>query len=348
MKAPAVGVLAVFALLTGGIVTWRVLDREKANEEGRHTGPVLEWTEVDPGFASEYVGFLESLGDGRVIVTTTDYDDSGWIVTRRRVLVTVNGIDWAEVPMPADISPTTYDLSGDRWIVAGYGASDRTSRFVNAPWAADGELEVTDPWGPPRQQVFFSDDQGANWVELQINYSSGQQDAPADDDNTPFITVALALGDHMVVVVQSENTESVPVVSTPGDSGGWEVTNDENPLAQVFASDGGMFEEVAAYEGWISGFPFAASLSTPDGFTLGLLREVNGRHQSVELTSPDGRNWSEVTLARTLALADRKPLARMDRSGARPGTATRYASDEPTTRESSRLPRCPAISWCSP
>ena len=292
VRRPAVVAIAAFVLIAGGIIAWRVIDRET----GPSTTPVLEWTEFDPGFDSDHVGFLESPGDGRVMVTITDYDDTGWIVAKTRLLVTANGVDWTEIPVPDGIALYARDLSGDRWLVAGYDFAFERPPPANVPGMdddGDEEAEVEN-WALPKQRIFFSDDRGASWTELEINPSSDQVDAPSDPDRLPIISAALVSGDHMVIVLQSENPETVVVSEPSEETGGWEAITEENPLARIFVSDGGAFEQVAAYEGWILGYPFTGSFSTPNGFTLSLQRMVDGRHQLSDLTSPDGRNWSEV------------------------------------------------------
>lgn len=293
VRPPAIIAIAAFVLIAGGIIAWQVLDRET----GPSTGPVLEWAEFDPGLDSDHVERLESLGDGRVVVTTTDYDYIGWPFTPTRLLVTVNGIDWAELPMPDGILPYTHDLSGDRWLAAGHDFDFEPPPPANGPWMEhDGEEqeEAEISWTLPKQRVFFSDDQGATWAELEINPSLDQVDAPSGPDSLSIISAALVSGDHMVIVLQSANPATVVVSEPSEEPGEWEAITDENPLAWIFASDGGAFEQVAAYGGWIFGFPQVGSVSTPNGFTLSLQRMVDGRHQLSDLTSPDGRNWSEI------------------------------------------------------
>ena len=302
------------------------------------TGPVLEWTEIDPGL--DDAGNLMPLGDGRVLVRSTDYGD--WTGAGTRLLATVNGVDWKEVPMPPGVAPLHYDLSGARWLVVGYEFPGEPGTIANAPWmASDEEGKEEEPedegdWAFPRPRVFFSDDRGAGWTELEINDSSDRLEA-----STPFelIGAALTSGDHMVIVLQSENPVPVSDDDAPGADGEWQGALDQNPLSRLFASDGGAFEQVAAYDGWVMGFPFAGTFSTPDGFSLGLVRDGYGRPQPSQLTSPDGRVWSENTSADfllwyanavgpdgslwTAAWAENAlNIQRVDRDGTRTTTAT--------------------------
>ena len=242
------------------------------------------------------MGILMPLGDGRVLVQFTGYFSEN----RTRLLVTVNGVDWAEVPMPARISPFAYDLSGDRWLVVGAELPGEPETFTDAPsMAPEGEEEQEEQqdeggWAFPRQRVFFSDDRGTSWTELKINDSSDRQETSTA---TEFISAALTSGDHMVIVLQSENPMPVLDDDTSGTNGEWEGVLDQNPLSRIFASEGGAFEQVAAYNGWITGLPSSGNFTTPNGFSLGLLREESGRLQPWRLTSPDGRIWSEDTSA---------------------------------------------------
>ena len=110
------------------------------------TGPVLEWTEIDPGFDDLFE--LQPVGDGRVIARVWSDGDGGFF--GQRIVVSANGTDWAEVPMPADLFPEQVDVSAGRWAVTG-----------RIP-----DVDRSDV-GPDR--VFFSDDQGATWTEVAVD-----------------------------------------------------------------------------------------------------------------------------------------------------------------------------------
>ncbi len=109
------------------------------------TGPVLEWTEIDPGFDDLFE--LRSVGDGRVMARVWNEGDRGFF--GQRIVVSANGRDWTEVPMPADLFPEQVNVSADRWVVTG-----------RIP-----DIDRSDV-GPDR--VFFSDDQGATWTGVAI------------------------------------------------------------------------------------------------------------------------------------------------------------------------------------
>lgn len=155
--------------------------------EGLSTGPVLQWTEIDPGFVDLYR--LEPVGDGRVLAR--GWRDAGPIenpAAVEQVVVTANGIDWTDVPMPAGIMPRLVDISGDRWVVTGEGG----------PSDAPGEARSV-PAGPGR--AFFSDDEGATWTELALNLPPGPAWAsPYVIENSQVVGV-LVSGKNIVLVV---------------------------------------------------------------------------------------------------------------------------------------------------
>lgn len=111
------------------------------------TGPVLEWTEIDPGFDDLFE--LKSVGDGRVVARAWT-DDEGEGTFGQRIVVSADGTDWAEVPMPDGLFPEQVNISADRWVVTG--------QFLDS--------------GRPEEavdRVFFSDDQGSTWTEMVLD-----------------------------------------------------------------------------------------------------------------------------------------------------------------------------------
>ncbi len=70
------------------------------NPEGLSTGPVLEWTEIDPGFADLYA--FESLDSGRVLARAWYVGDE-LSLGGERAVYTDNGADWTELPLPEGI-----------------------------------------------------------------------------------------------------------------------------------------------------------------------------------------------------------------------------------------------------
>lgn len=328
--------IAALALLAAGFGTWQLLDRDGSDNDvhvtgpgSASTGPVLEWTEFDPGFDEDaLLGILEPLGDGRILVKAfgEDYDgtEPGY-----RFLITENGIDWSEVPMPEGASPLSHDLSGDRWLVAGYD-------FGAEPHPATGEPDDNGSEVLSRYQAFFSDDQGANWTEVELDFSSSSVEVPSPYEYLPlFVTAALTSEEHMVIVLQGEEagTNAGPDSSTEMSSESEEDTQ-ANLKSWIFASDGGVFEQVAEYHGQIARGGIGMSFSTPAGFSLQLYVEGETDQEPARLstlTSPDGRIWSESksasvtftsaalgpdgSLWRTVWLGTRYGLHRFDREG---------------------------------
>ncbi len=131
------------------------------------TGPVLEWTEIDPGFDNLFK--LESVGDGRVIARAWNDGDGGFF--GQRVVVSANGTDWTEVPMPENLFPEQVNVSADRWVVTG-----------RLPDVDRADI------GPDR--VFFSDDRGATWTEVAI-------DIPAEA-SSPYAGLSLRASSVLV------------------------------------------------------------------------------------------------------------------------------------------------------
>ena len=114
------------------------------------TGPMLEWAEIDPGFDDLFE--LKSVGDGRVVARAwTDGEGPG--LFGQRIVVSANGTDWAEVPMPEGLFPAQVNISSDRWVVTG--------QPLDSGWLEDAV-----------DRVFFSDDQGSTWTEMVIELPS--------------------------------------------------------------------------------------------------------------------------------------------------------------------------------
>ena len=149
--------------------------------EEMSTGPVLQWTEIEPEFIDLFG--LESVGDGRVVARAYRNDgEPGSVVAEELVVVTADGTNWVEVPMPEGVSPDQLDISGDRWVVAGRGTGS-------------GSI------GSTASRVFYSDDQATTWTELDI--SLPPDPAPASPwlvDET-WVTSVLVSGQTIVLVV---------------------------------------------------------------------------------------------------------------------------------------------------
>ena len=291
------------------------------------TGPVLEWTEIEPGIES--LSILQSVGDGRVLARTWPFAGAqdyggGQVYQTAQVLVTSNGTDWSEVPVPDGVSPDQVDISGDRWLVAGPDTSSEPLSYAR--------------FGPSSSLVFFSDDEGTTWTELDI-------DLPADPEvSSPWlversaVTSALVSGERIVLVVQGYTTldarglledrgllpegkdvgwattvgdgavftlfdvpgpDDLWAGDSPGDEETLEVSIEELGLTaeeqaalggpdssrvSVLSSDGSTVELTARYEGF-----GATGVATGRGFELTIFAD----RDPLVLTSPDGIVWSE-------------------------------------------------------
>ena len=119
--------------------------------------PVMRWTQVDvPGRDIEFHELSSGLVAARV-------DDEG----HKRVLYTSNGIDWEELPTPADIAPRLVQHAGNRWVIAG--------REIRAPTPATEREEagierlLDDEGRFPLGRVATSTDDGETWKEVPID-----------------------------------------------------------------------------------------------------------------------------------------------------------------------------------
>ena len=282
--------------------------------EDLSTGPVLQWTEIDPGFSDLFR--FESAGDGRVIAYAWP-EGVEQVLHGERAVVTTNGTDWEELPMPAGLIPGEIDIAGDRWLVTG--------RYRNFD-APDSRLN----------RAFFSDDRGTTWTELEFEVPPDPALASLYLQENLRVTPALVSGERMVLVLQGYTT--VDTQSLLADRGlmpeGKEVlrwqagepgtvvfdlhdpfeadpespdfatqhleltfeqlgmTEDEwivlngphDDVARIFSSDGSSVELVALHTGGV-----LMGAATADGFALTLL---DGPKETI-LTSPDGLVWTE-------------------------------------------------------
>lgn len=223
--------------------------------EGVSAGPALTWTEFDPdeAFGPDWDELirLESVGDGRVLLSTLRPGGN-------RVIVTENGVDWAEVPMPADsFLPRHIDIAGSRWLVSGL------------------ILNSEEPVEIPTVQVFFSDDQGATWTELAFS-----ADAP---DGLAGSVAAMAAGERMVVAAWFP----APTDAAETQDQAFRPPNAVLLRLGIFFSDGGPAELVAEYPSWD-----ATGYAASDGFYLTLF----GEERNIRLFSSNGHQWSESSV----------------------------------------------------
>ena len=294
---------------------------EEPTPEEQSTGPVLQWTEIEPGL-DDLTG-IESVGDGRIIARSwTDSGTAGDSYSAARIVVTTNGTDWTEVPMPSGIIPDQIDISDDRWLVTGFEHG-------------------SDPYSRSSGRAFYSDDEGANWTELALGLPPDPVPTSPYVTEYAWATSALVSGENMVLVVSRgrhlelpelldgrglvpegktvvgwQNSHSDSIVfdlmdaPEPGSGTPLEYTYGSGPVESVsftydelamtgeerevfdnpdagkvliLAGDGSTVELVAEHEGWA--WPGAA---TEEGFILKV-----GLRETV-LVSTDGRSWSEL------------------------------------------------------
>ena len=167
------------------------------NPEELSTGPVLEWTEIDPGFADLHA--FESLDSGRVLARAWAVGDE-LSMDGERAVYTDNGTDWTELPLPEGIVVRGIDNVGERWVAYG-----RTH-------GSDDYLELVD-------RVFLSGDQGATWTELALDIPADP--TPASSQCVRFLVVdSASISDDGIVVdiwgyrVSDEPSEQCPEVAS--------------------------------------------------------------------------------------------------------------------------------------
>ena len=281
---------------------------------GLSTGPVLQWTEIYPGF-EDLFGF-QPAGDGRVIAY-------GWpegvepALHGEVAVVTRNGTDWQQLRLPEGLIPEQINITGDRWLVVG------RFRDFDAP---KGRLN----------RVFFSDDEATTWTELEFEIPPGAVSASPYLQEHLWVSPALVSAQQMVLVLQGytsvdaqslladrgllkDNREILrwqsggpgtvvfdlqdPFETDPDRAGfatqrleatfeqlgltesEWTILNGpQKDVVRILYSDGASVELAARYEGHI---PWGAV--TAEGFALTLL---NGSRESI-ITSTDGLVWVE-------------------------------------------------------
>lgn len=164
--------------------------------------PSLSWAEIATGpDRFEMFHHLESAGGGHILRRHYNGPDEPI-----QLVSTTDGISWAELRVPrgfqlADLASgaaASVDLSGDRWVVYGrdvYSGTPGPFQVARSPqqdWAAD--------------RVWFSDDQGGSWVEMDVELPLRTEPLP------PFVTeesevLEAVVSDSQVVVVVQFRTE---------------------------------------------------------------------------------------------------------------------------------------------
>ena len=152
------------------------------------SAPTLIWTEFDPDFGEfgDFYG-MESAGGGRILRRL--YRGPAVPI---RLIVTTDGVEWSELPLPngfhlATISSdadATIDVAGDRWVAFGQDVTD-------------------DPHENVGREIWFSDDQGSRWVEANIEVPQKSEPLPPYATEESAVLEALASGDRLVAVVRT-------------------------------------------------------------------------------------------------------------------------------------------------
>ena len=226
------------------------------------TGPVLQWTEVDPGFLDLF-GF-ESAGDGRVIAYAWP-EGVEQVLHGERAVVTTNGTDWDELPLPDGLIPDEIDIAGDRWLVTG------RYRSFDAP-------------GSRPDRAFFSDDQGTTWTELQFEIPPDPALASPYLQENLRVAPALVSGERMVLVLQGHNAARI-------------FSSDGSSVELAARYTGGILMGVATADGFaltLLDGPKETTLTSPDGlvWTEEQSFEYGYSHRAV---TADGTIWRTVS-----------------------------------------------------
>ena len=148
------------------------------------TGPLLEWTEIYPGFADLYN--FKSLDSGRVIARAWAFDDE-LVLNAERAVYTDNGTDWTELPLPDGIVVRDIDNSGDRWLA--YGRTHGSDERRDLPHVRP---DFTD-------RIFLSEDLGATWTEVTLDIPTDRTRDASPCTRFLFVDSASLTDDGFVV-----------------------------------------------------------------------------------------------------------------------------------------------------
>ena len=291
-----------------------------ASPDDSSTGPILQWTEFDPGISG--TGALFSTGDGRVVIGGQTLSGEPYFI------VTSNGSDWSELHLPTEIWPHSLDLTGERWAASGWSYDD----------AGDADDSA---------RVYISDDEGLSWLEAALQVEP--RDLPEYGFATSNVTAVATAGTQVVALVRTHQDLDIGALMSdrgliPDDvqAVGWSLFGDEihvwlrpesagggsqsdfvrqtpddavrfavdelelsaeqlaileraghSEIIRVFSGAGAGLAEVLALDGGrVSG------VGNDDGFVVIV---ETGSDEVTMLTSPDGQHWRTQTLDPSLA-----------------------------------------------
>ena len=150
-------------------------------------GPALQWTRVpspvEAGVSTKIISSASKPPDGRVYILTTEED-------RNRLLVTADGVDWNELPLPTDVDPEFLQVTDEHWVIAGpaiNGDSDDGNQ---------GPRELLERREFPLDRVVVSDDGGVSWVEVPVD----PQTPPLWSDQHLYTLDLMASGEQIALV----------------------------------------------------------------------------------------------------------------------------------------------------
>ena len=227
------------------------------------TGPVLQWTEIDPGFADLFN--FESLGDGRVLARVWGIGGER-VIDGERAVYTDNGIDWTGLRLPDGIIIRRIDISGDRWLAWG------------RPRSSDDPRELID-------RVFYTDDRGADWTELLVDVPPDPEPVSPYCERHLWVDSVLASGERIALVVDGYATfDAQELLADRGLLPDGRSVCPEYNLTWIMSSDGSAPELAALYEGYAE-----SAVVSDDGFAMRLVSDAGDRI----VTSADGLIWSE-------------------------------------------------------
>ncbi|MCY3952749.1 MAG: hypothetical protein OXG69_09410 [bacterium] len=283
------------------------------------TGPTLTWIEVDLDTSLEFVAVygMQSVGDGRIVARGM-VPHYVWETPIDKVIVTADGTHWAAINTPSAVSPDVVDISGDRWLLGEGGNSDLGhppraffSDDEGASWTEVAlNIDGSAP-DPPSclerlsvRAVLTSDDRIVVVVASDIYL-----DVPAQlvargyvpDTESILEWRSAGAGTLVVHFGDSSDPETVEVADDdliPGLDEQWPCAAPDtrsgegvqfllSDRVRLLVDEGSGAEQVAEYAGWMT-----SAMGAPDGFSV----TISGRDGMLEVTSADGRAWSETRL----------------------------------------------------